>query len=101
MIFREWSHGHSLASGVLGGLLLTDKAWTVAVIAFSLGLLAGLLGHLAWAAAERLGEGSRRVRLSTPVPPVAYPPRLYNREVDEELVSGPADFECGWTRTPW
>lgn len=82
MMFREWSHGHSLLAGVFGGLLLVSHVWTVAVLAYAAGLLCGLLGHLAWAAAERLHEGSRRVRRTAPLTPVAYPPRLYDHELE-------------------
>lgn len=46
MIFRRWEHGHSLGAGVLGGLLLAQHTWTIAVLAFAGGLVAGSFAHL-------------------------------------------------------
>lgn len=38
---RRWSHGHSLATGVAGGLLLDHHAFLLAAICFTLGLALG------------------------------------------------------------
>jgi hypothetical protein len=38
---RKWHHGHSLGSGVLGGLLLSTHGWLV----LALGLVAGWLAR--------------------------------------------------------
>lgn len=54
MIFRRWSHGHNIGTGVLGGLLLSEHGWTVAVLAFTLGLVAGSFAHLLRGLGERL-----------------------------------------------
>lgn len=92
-MFRRWHTGHSLAAGVLGGLLLSQHAWTVAVIAFVLGLVAGSALHLTrWAAAalrEKVMHARRDRKLSKPRPVAApwdTPPaaaRPYNRVTDQ------------------
>ena len=93
MLFRRWHNGHSLGAGVLGGLLLAEHAWTVAVLAFALGLTAGLFLHLLGAGAERLREGvvasqrKRRGLVGLERDLVLAPP--FNSEIDDA------------TRTPW
>lgn len=92
MIFRRWEHGHSLAAGVLGGLLLATHVWTVAALAFGLGLAAGLALHALYQAGALLAERRRRLRrglhgLRRDLARITPPP--FDRERDP------------WSRTPW
>ena len=80
----RWHTGHSLAAGVLGGLLLASHTWTVAVLAFTLGLLAGLTATL-------LRELAGRVRES----------RLAALRRRRGLHGLERDLGAGWTRSPW
>jgi hypothetical protein len=54
VMFRRWGTGHNLGAGVLGGLLLSHHAWTVALIAFTLGLAVGSFAHLLRGLGDRL-----------------------------------------------
>lgn len=90
MIFRRWEHGHSLAAGVLGGLLLATHVWTVAALAFLLGLTAGLALHALYHAGALLAERRRRLRRG-----------LHGLRRDLARTA-PFDRERDpWERTPW
>jgi hypothetical protein len=53
---HPWGTGHSLGAGVLGGLLLASHVWTIAVVAFVLGVTVGL----GWRLLAAGGEAVRR-----------------------------------------
>jgi len=55
----HWHTGHSLGAGVVGGLLLSGHAWTVALLAFVLGVTVGLC----WRLLARGGDALRAFAL--------------------------------------
>jgi hypothetical protein len=71
-MLRSWHTGHSLAAGVLGGLLLASHVWTVALVAFLLGFTAGLVALLTVRAAVAVRAwGTGRARFAAR--PSRYP----------------------------
>lgn len=59
-MFHKWTHGHSLGAGIVGGLLLDQRSWALALGCLLVGLLAGrfwwVAVHTARRAAARLEE---------------------------------------------
>lgn len=63
MMIERWHTGHSLGTGVLGGLLLSRHGWTLVSGGFAVGLVLGLFassvrrfltGAVAWAGGRLL-----------------------------------------------
>lgn len=55
-MFHKWGHGHSLGAGVIGGLLLDQRTWALAIGCLLLGLMVGRFWFVAARAAKRTIE---------------------------------------------
>lgn len=52
-MFHGWTHGHSIGTGIVGGLLLDQRSWALALGCVLLGLIVGRFWWVAVHAARR------------------------------------------------
>lgn len=89
-MFRTWHHGHSIGVGVLGGLLLSQRTWALALGCLLLGLMVGRFWYVAARAAHRAVERIEE----------AHQSRLASQRLDRSVKRTKARHEqTGWWRT--
>ena len=89
-MFRTWHHGHSIGVGVLGGLLLTQHAWLIAIGCLTIGFLIGRFWLIASRTARRAAERIEETHQS----------RLASQRLDRSVKRTKARHEqTGWWRT--